>query len=105
MDVKGEKMQIIAYDDQGNTFLKELAIKESANQEPDEYGYYGDIIDFGWPCEYYINSLKKKLPFEKDLCIDIAGMNHRKSPVYISKEDMNYIFDHLEMIPKEKEKK
>ena len=95
-------MKITAYDKKGNTFLKEVTIKNypKRDEEPEEYGYYGDIISFGWPCEYYINSLKRRFPFEKDLCIDMGGLNHKGSPVYISKEDMNYTFNNLETIPR-----
>ena len=53
--------------------------------------YSGDklILSFGWPCEYYADSLFKSFPFKKDLCIDVGGKNHRGSSVYIRAEDLN----------------
>lgn len=77
------KLILAAFDEHGNTFRKTVTFREGANQEPTKYGdYYGDVISFGWPCEYYIKSLKKQFyPFKKDFCIDGMGQNHKGYPV------------------------
>lgn len=89
-------MQYIeAYDKSGGRFGKKISILSGCNQEYNEYGYYGDIISFGWPCEYYVRSLLRKYPYKNDLCIDIMGSNHKGSPVYIKKDDLNAILKEL----------
>ena len=80
-----------AFDEKGNRFLKNISFRDSCNQEKDEYGYYGKIICFGWPVEYYINSLLRNYPYDRDLCIDMGGLNHKGSPVRISMVDINKI--------------
>lgn len=89
-------MKVTAYDIEGNAFEKTVEIKES-NYVPDEstssyeLGYWGKIVSFGWPCEYYIRSLLRQVPFKTPLCIDVTGGNHKGSSVYISAEDLNNI--------------
>lgn len=51
------------------------------------------IISFGWPCEYYANNLIKHYPYEKPLCIDMGGRNHKGSPVDIPPQVMDEIIE------------
>ena len=88
--IKMEK-DIEAFDTDGNRFVKTIEVYEGFNQKKDKYGYYGRIISFGWPCEYYINSLLRDYPYSGDFCIDVGGRNHRGHQTYISKDDMNEI--------------
>jgi len=90
MEVLKEK-DVDAFDAAGNKFVKRIQIRKGHNQEKDKYGYYGKIISFGWPCEYYINSLLRDYPFDRDLCIDAMGRNHKGHAVYISKKSINKI--------------
>ena len=81
--------QIVAFDEAENKFTKEVTITDGHNQKWDKYGYYGKILNFGWPCEYYINSLLRSYPFDTNLCIDAGGRNHYGHAVYVSKKDVN----------------
>jgi hypothetical protein len=49
------------------------------------------VISFGGFCEYYLKSMMDRhgFPFQKDLCIDIRGGNHKGFPVYFPKEILN----------------
>lgn len=91
--MKTMKDFIEAFDEKGNRFTKTVTVKDGFCQEEDKYGYYGKVISFGWPCEYYINSLLKDYPLDHNLCIDAGGRNHYGSPVYISKENINKILE------------
>ena len=99
---------INAFDEEGNTFVKEPTIKSGAIELEDldrdsssvKYGYYGRVISFGWPVEYYINSLLREHPYEHAICIDAAGRNHSGSAVYITANDLNHI---LEQLPEAKD--
>jgi len=51
------------------------------------------VICFGWPVEYFANDLMKHYPFQKPMCIDMAGQNHLGSPVTISAEQMDKILE------------
>jgi len=77
-------MIVIARDEKGNKWNKEITFSE---------GQSGIIISFGWPCEYYIADLMKRYPFDKPLCIDMCGGNHKGSNVDISAEDMNKVME------------
>ena len=93
-----EETNIIAYDHKGNKFAKAVHIREGLTNKSNKYGHYGKVIDFGWPCDYYINSLLKMYPFERDFYIDSEGQNHKGSPVYIKKEDLNDLFEKLNLV-------
>ena len=81
-----------AFDKEGNKYVRTITIEEDRfKNDKDEYGYYGKIISFGWPVEYYINSLLRNYPLDRDLCIDMSGLNHKGSQVCIAKDDINKI--------------
>jgi len=94
---------INAFDEEGRSFRKEPTIRSGSVEleelDPDsssaKYGYYGRVIDFGWPVEYYINALLQEYPYEHALCIDAGGRNHLGSAVYIPAEDLNRILADL----------
>ena len=71
---------IIAYDEDGNQFTKQVRILSLSK---------GNILSFGWPVEYYVKTLMNGYPHTRDLCIDGIGRNHRGSPVFIRKNDLN----------------
>ena len=81
-------MQVTAIDTQGNEFVKTVTTRMSA-------GKYsrGLLICFGWPMEYYAEDLQKHYPFQKEMCIDIGGLNHKGFKVCISAEQMNKIIE------------
>ncbi len=82
--------KVIAFDEKGNKFEKTISFLEGS-EEYSKYGYYGTVISFGWPIQYYIRSLLIKYPFNKDMSIDMCGKNHKGSEVCISMQDMNDI--------------
>jgi len=75
-------IQIEAYDEDGNTFDKKVTIDK---------GDGGYILDFGWPCRYYIDDLMLSYPLERDLCIDAGGRNHMGHAVWVRKDDVNML--------------
>jgi len=79
--------KVIAFDENGNKYEKDIKLYKDSTGK--------NVISFGWPCEYYIESLKRHYPFKKNLCIDITGRNHKNSSVYIHKNDLNEIFNEL----------
>lgn len=85
------KSSVVAFDTAGNKFTKIIQVYDGPERKKDKYGYYGKIIDFGWPVEYYINSLLRDCPFDGDLCIDAGGKNHWGHTTYIAKDDINEI--------------
>lgn len=69
-------MKVYAYDKEGRTFSKEVSIDNTSKAGP--------IIDFGWPCRYYIEDIMRNPPeVGGRICIYAAGRNHKLSPVYI----------------------
>jgi hypothetical protein len=78
-----KEIRITAYDEVGHTFEKKVTIDQ---------GESGAILDFGWPCRYYIEDLMYTYPFKRDLCIDAGGLNHRGSAVWVKKDDVNMLF-------------
>ncbi|MGD8305037.1 MAG: hypothetical protein PVF17_00150 [Ignavibacteria bacterium] len=69
-------MTVNAYDENGRIFPKKVVVDNTSE--------YGSIIDFGWPCRYYIKDILYNSPKIGDrICIDAAGRNHRDSSVYI----------------------
>jgi len=85
-------MQVIAKDTQGNEFIKAITIQEGQ-------GYYkGELIlDFGWPVQYLVSHLMESYPFQKPMCIDMMGRNHKGFQVSISAEQMDKIIEHFIM--------
>ena len=83
-------MKIEAVDKEGRTFVKEVEVIVRDGER---------LLSFGFPILYSIDSpvygLKRDYPFDHDICIDGAGRNHRGSPVYVRKDDMNKIFEEL----------
>jgi hypothetical protein len=76
--------KVDAKDLSGNVFPKEVSLEE---------GYGGLVVSFESPCEYCLNDLLKHYPYDKPLCIDMTGGNHRGSDVNISAEDMNRVLE------------
>ena len=73
---------VVAKDKKGNEFQKEVVLYKYEDQDW--------IISFGWPCEYYFESLKRYCPFKKGLVIDMMGRNHKGIPdVMISSDQMD----------------
>jgi len=94
---------VTAHDEEGRTYYKAVKVVESNYDPPEgsssrEYGYYGKVINFGWPCEYYVKSLLRMFPFQKDLVIDMSGRNHNGSKTVIKKKDLNVLFAELKLI-------
>lgn len=87
---KWDGKSVIAFDEKGNKFEKIISFLKG-QEEYSKYGYYGTVISFGWPIQYYIRSLLIEFPFKKDMSIDACGKNHKGSDVCISKQDMNDI--------------
>jgi len=80
-------MKVEARDPKGNIFIKNVRLVQ---------GKDGLVIDFGWPCQYYVKDIERHYPFKKPLCIDSGGRNHNGfGPVTVSARDMNRIFDTL----------
>jgi len=79
-------MKIIATDTQGNNFTKNITTRTA-----DSKYSKGLIICFGGPVEYYAEDLLKHYPFQKPMCIDMQGLNHKGFEVSIDKEQMNKI--------------
>ena len=75
-------IDITAYDEDGNKFTKSVVV---------DRGDGGPILDFGWPVRYYILDLMHNYPFDHDICIDGGGLNHRRSPVWVKKDDANML--------------
>lgn len=81
-------MQVTAKDTQGNEFIKTVTTR-IANSEYSK----GLVICFGWPVEYYAKDLLEHYPYQKDMCIDAGGLNHKGFKVCISAEQMNKIVE------------
>ena len=81
-------MQVIAKDTQGNKFVKIITTRMSGG----EYSR-GLVICFDWPVEYYAEDLMEYYPFQKPMCIDIGGLNHKGYQVTISAEQMDKIVE------------
>lgn len=87
-----EGLVVEAYDENGNTFLKYVHIILRTPFGVEEDTLKRPVVSFGWPVEYYINDLARSFPFEKPLCIDAMGRNHRNSAVYVKADDVNKAF-------------
>lgn len=81
-------MQVTAIDTQGNKFVKTIITRTAETYRSGEL-----VICFGWPVEYYFKDLQKHYPFQKDMCIDMMGLNHKGSKVTISAEQMDKIIE------------
>ena len=81
-------MEVMAKDIKGNEFIKKITTRTSN----DKYSR-GLIICFGGPIEYYAADLLKHYPFQKPMCIDMAGLNHRGCQVTIDAEQMNKVIE------------
>lgn len=81
---KAKEVHVEAYDESGNKFDKVVTFKE---------GERGKTVSFGWPCEYYVDSLLRDGPLTTDLCIDAGGRNHMGHAVYIDKDIVNALLD------------
>ena len=86
---------VIAYDENGNTFEKQVNFYNSNDKEtlnPETLDEYNAVISFGDPLSYYMSTLftgdyalqKRNTP----LCVDAEGRNHKYSPVHINSEDI-----------------
>ena len=72
----------IAKDSKQNEYTKTVQILTYLDRDP--------ILDFGWPCQYGLYDLMRFYPFEKGMCIDMMGLNHKGIPdVMVSASDMN----------------
>jgi hypothetical protein len=79
-------MNIIATDEAGNTFSKEVSLSKRE---------HGLVVSLGSPCSWYLNDIKIP-PINDKMYIDAAGRNHRSYPVYISYEKLMAIVEELE---------
>ena len=89
---------VVARDKEKNEFQKDVVLYKHEDEDW--------VISFGWPCEYYFESLKKYYPFEKGLVIDMMGRNHKGIPdVTISSDQMNSLISQAgeEILKLEKE--
>jgi len=85
-------MQVIAKDTEGNEFIKTVTTRITTG----EHSKAGQlIICFGCPIEYYAEDLFEYYPFQKPMCIDMMGRNHKGYEVTISIEQMNKIIEHF----------
>jgi len=89
-------MQVTAKDTVGNEFIKTVTVQIGTG-----YSEGKKIVDFGWPVQYRAEFLMEHYPFQKPLCIDIMGRNHKGCQVSISAEQMNKILEEL-ILDKEK---
>ena len=89
-------MQVTATDTEGIEFIKIVTTRKSELPENQ-----GDelIICFGWPVEYYAKDLMKHYPFQKPMCIDMGGLNHKGHQVSISAEQMDKVIEKLIIEP------
>lgn len=86
-------IKVIATDKQGNEFVKEVKPLQGT-------GFHEGmlILDFGWPVQYVADSIKRYYPFQKPMCIDIGGRNHKGSQVEISADQMDRVLEHFEVV-------
>lgn len=97
------KAQVIAKDTAGNEFIKTVTVQIGIG-----YSEGKKILDFGWPVQYCAEFLIEHYPFQRPMCIDMGGRNHKGSPVTISAWQMDKVLEGLvpEMLPKQnKERK
>lgn len=84
-------IRVIARDCKGNEFRKDVTLETLEDGGK-------PVLNFGWPVQYYVESLKKSYPFTKPLTIDMCGLNHKGFPdVEISPEQMNRFFEFFEL--------
>ena len=77
----------VAKDKDGNNYDKKVTLYKGGPEN--RY-----IISFGWPCEYYLETLIKNYPYQKDLVIDAIGRNHKGTEdVKIDKDELNRILE------------
>lgn len=76
---------VYAYDE--NDFQFEKPIRVYPSEYPDWKNYA--IVDFGSHGSYYLSDLLKDYPFNKPLCIDACGRNHRGSGVWVAVDEIN----------------
>ena len=82
-------MKIIAKDNEGKEYEKDVVVDSSLGCR---------ILWFGGPAQYNLDdpeNIIRHYPFTENYYIDFQGRNHGGSPVYITKEDMNKIFEEL----------
>jgi len=89
-------VKITAFDDAGNTFEKEVEIRQS-------YGTEKLVVDFGWPINYFASTLMRSYPWKTNLCIDIVGRHHKGRATWVKYEDLNKICEEVkcQTAPKE----
>jgi hypothetical protein len=83
-------VKVTATDTIGNEFEKTVKVLEGTGFHEGEL-----ILDFGWPVQYIASHLMEHYPFDKPMCIDMAGRNHRGHEVNISAEQMNLVLENL----------
>lgn len=92
------ELKVKAYDEKQNEYVKNVEVI-LANR----YGEQRVLVSFGGFVEYDYELLFKNYPYQKELCIDIGGRNHKGFPnVCVSEEEMNRIFEYemdKEVIP------
>lgn len=88
-------MQIIAKDTVGNEFIKTVTVQIGTG-----YSEGKKILDFGWPVQYRAEFLMEHYPFQKPMCIDIMGRNHKGCQVTILAEQMDKVLEKLIIEPK-----
>jgi hypothetical protein len=74
-----------AYDEDKNKFEKPIKVYPSEYPEWKNHA----IVDFGSYASYYLSDLLKSYPFNKPLCIDACGRNHRGSIIWIAVDEIN----------------
>lgn len=87
---KANEVHVEAFDEKGNTFDKVVEFEKNGSTL---FNKGGTIIHFGGPCSYYVKDLLKNYPLDRNLCIDMCGLNHRGSAVSISKDDINRLLE------------
>lgn len=86
-------MDIPAEDKEGKIYTKHVHILYRDYKGSMGRIYGNCVIDFGWPCSYFLRTLLKDYPFTKSLCIDMEGRNHNGSAVCISAGNMNKVLE------------
>lgn len=73
-------MDIIATDEEGNTFKKTIVFIDQPN---------GIVVSLGFPCQWYIDDIKEPPHAGDDkMYIDACGRNHKGSPVTCSHSEL-----------------
>lgn len=83
-------MKVTAKDTIGNKFEKDVRVIIGEGYSEGKL-----ILDFGWPVQYIADHLMEHYPFDKPMCIDAGGRNHKGCPVHIDADQMNIILENL----------